>query len=373
MQKDVLRYLGGASRRLRLRRALESAACGAIAAAMAAATVQVICWWAGRPRWWPVVFLLPLGALIGAIVGAAGRAGRRQAAMLLDARADLAERLATAAEMAEAGADDPAARCVYAQAMDAAGRARTNRVSLWRRTPATPASLGLAVGVCVVLGFLPARAADLSEAGEVLGDVAAALETLSPAEATEVAGGLRILARQAAGKAELSEALARAAGATERGRIETLRAAVAELQRALAGADDETRRQILNGIVAAVGSGKRPGGLARRARGAGGEAASNGLRPSPDAGERPAAAGGRVGVYDPLYADVLRKTRARPRPTGDGPAQPRAIDTHPGANEVRLADAWRRARGRASAALAGGQIPAEYRPIVRRFFATEQP
>ena len=64
----------------------------------------------------------------------------------------------------------------------------------------------------------------------------------------------------------------------------------------------------------------------------------------------------RALVYDPAYENV---------PGANGPSLPSPGGRRP---FVALADAWARAKAQAAAALSRGEVPPEYRPLVRRFF-----
>ena len=75
-----------------------------------------------------------------------------------------------------------------------------------------------------------------------------------------------------------------------------------------------------------------------------------------DGGEKPLLA--RVYVYDKSYGKVS---------DANAPAPGRRVAAGEG-DLIQLDDAWGSAQGRASAALAAGSVPAEYRRLVRRFF-----
>jgi len=100
-----------------------------------------------------------------------------------------------------------------------------------------------------------------------------------------------------------------------------------------------------------------PDVLARAAGAGGGEDATGVARSRPAAGG--GNGGGVVRVWDPLYAKVA----AEGPPSGD---RGDGVGETP---MVPYEDAWAAARRRAAEALVGDTVPAEYRRMVREFFA----
>jgi len=289
--------------------------------------------------------LLPLGAVVGAATVWIRGVCPREAAMYLDRRGRLRERLATAAELDASPAGNSAvARTVYAQALTAYRSRRADRLAMWRRTRATPAGLGLIVLLCVVLAFVPSI-----ERRELHGEgrrLAAAIASAAPADRQAAADSLRKAARQAGGKPELAGRLVRAARAVEirdEGRLGDIL--------------DELRREGFE--IASVVPGKLL--TAARAAKAGG-ASTSGAAPGPGgAGRSQAGSGGLVRVYSPGQG----RRPAAGAANEDSGGEP---DVGAVRETIPYAEAWSAARERAAARIAGGKIPPQYRRLVRDFF-----
>ena len=361
MRDDVWAYLGRAGRRLQLHRAVEWAAQGATCGALLATAWVVAAWICGWHAGLLPLAAAPLGALAGVAAAMAAGMDRRRVAMVLDRRAHLRERMATAAEMARRHADDPVARYVYAQALATAGRQGAEGVSLWSRTRRTPAAMALAVLLCVVVTSLTAGPIRDQLLQELPANLSAARIAMTPPERRDTARKLQILAGHVRTKADMARMLRQTAAALEQ-RPEAFDRALKELEAAVSRMARGDNQKMIAEIAAAFGVVSRDTpGPTRAVRARDDEPAAE----TPDPTTR--ADSGLVGVYDPLYAGALR---TMDRPGGTGPA----TDRPPGGNDDRrlpMDIAWRRARRRAEAGLIANQVPTAYRGIVRRFFDTE--
>jgi hypothetical protein len=435
----VLAVLRGAARRLLLVRAAEAAAVGAVAAGLAVTAAQagllagrahpalgaaiallpilagaaVLRWPAlrraaqfdGREAWTvaatacgvavigalavlagravpqgrlllPVV-LVPLGALAG-VAGAALRGVTLgQAALYHDIRFGLAERLTTAAELAEApacgaqgpgrgsggGPDVQVARWVFGQAVAAAERAELPRRGLWRRTRATAGAIVLAASLCTVLALISPPGSARASA-DSFDDIRDRVRMLDPREKRQLVEALQRLAEQVDRDPALHRRLLAAAAAAAKD--QQLDSRLAELQNAVADADDAQAAAIARAILMAVGLPAGPDGGDGQGGASAAQLAGNGHAVSPaptidpntldaNAAEKPLPA--RTLVYNPAYAGIA-DANAPASPPGAAPAL----------QFVSFDDAWSQARARAAEALRANTIPPEYRDIVRRFF-----
>jgi len=268
------------------------------------------------------------------------------AAEFLDGRATLNERLATAVYLTQ---DHPRtgvmARAVFSQALAALHDRRPHKAPMWRKTRAAAAALVLAVLVCAAVALLPGRG------GPNARELAVALGQMSPRQRARIAEALL----RAAGSADprLAETLASAAKLVEAHDPETL----AKTIRKLKEQNFSFVTVIPSDLLIAMGlggSGDDTGKSADLRR-------SNGVTPRPRDGNTvsPAAAdpdARRVLVYDPNYD----------APTTSGLSPP------PADALVPYDTAWSAARDRAARALARGNVPTRYRPIVRAFFLDKQ-
>ena len=337
MPDEVLRYLRRTSRRILGRRAIEAAGLGVIVGGLAAAAGQIVLWMAGRPHRAAGIMILAAGLLAGAIVALIKGVSLRQAARYVDNRAALDERLTTAVELAAAGDRSPAARCVYAQAAEAARCAEASAVNLWVRGRVTASGAMLAVLLCGTLAMLPQRRG----ADEQIID---ALAEMSPEVVRALAEEFARAARAADANAPL---LARAVEATKQKDARALAAILADLRR---------RGVRLVRIV-------RPEVLARATAGGSDANGSAETRPAaPSTGGPDRYAGGPVHVWDPLYDKFNPGRRSTTKPAGIDDPLP----------VVSYGDAWSAARLRAAGALRTSSIPPEYRRMVRDFFSDRQ-
>ena len=422
MREDLLSILAAAARKLLVVRSVESAAIGAVAAGLGAAACEAawavawvslpaaaafcvvpvlaavglavsgrmrralrlsdavawpaagVCGLAGLagmlavlaglyadvPRWALPLMLVPAGALVGAVAAAVRGVSLGQAAVFHDVRLHLEERLSTAAELARsARRDDPFARCVYAQALRAAREGQVGGHAGWRRTRATAGALGLSIVLCAAVALLPTWGpADIERSFE---QIRARAADLRPAKRKELIETLRQLAELAEKNPALRERLIEAAEAAAKD--EDLAGKLGQVEEALAGADVAEAARIARKLLGATSPDGPSGGSKGAATAPSHPGAGRKPPAIPDANsivgdgvEKPLVA--RVFVYDKSYRDVA---------DANGPA-PAGRKGGQDATFLRLDDAWRAARDRASAALAAGSVPAEYRGLVRRFF-----
>jgi hypothetical protein len=354
--------------RLRCVLGLPSAVGWAVTAILAASgAAGAACVAAGAATAIPKVLLplalMPVGALAAAAVAAVGGVSRLQAAVYLDVRLGLQERLSTAAELADSPqADGPAARCVFAQAVAAARHARPERQSVWRRTRATAGALGLAAAMCAAVALLPTLGTvDVEGAME---RVEAAAADLSPKQREDLTQTLRRLAEEVKNNPKLAAALRAAVLAAEKNLPEQLQEELRRAQDALSAERDAEAARTTLALLRALGLPAGGGGdqAAAGGKGTGAEQPAAPATRAVDANDITARGGAtppvaRVFVYDKSYEKFAGSAT---KPAGAIPA---------GAGQfVPLRDAWSSARDRAASALTAGSVPAEYRPIVRRFF-----
>jgi hypothetical protein len=330
--------------------------------------------------------LLPISLVpLGAAAAAAGVALRGitlgQAALYHDIRFGLAERLITAAELAEAPADgvqtqdhgsgggtDPRiARWVFDQAVAVAGQADLARRGLWRRTRATAGALVLAAALCTVLALISPPGSARASA-DSFDDIRDRVRMLNPRGKRQLVEALQRLAERVERNPALHRRLLAAAAAAAKD--QQLDSRLVELQDAVADADDAQAAAIARAILRAVGlpagpdgGGDEPGGPNAAQLAGGGHTVS----PAPaidantlDANQAEKPLPARTLVYNPAYAALADANPGAPglAPQGATPAT----------QFVHLDDAWSQARARAAEAMRANTIPPEYRDIVRRFF-----
>ncbi|MCK4602306.1 MAG: hypothetical protein KAU28_07555, partial [Phycisphaerae bacterium] len=191
--------------------------------------------------------LMPLGAAIAAAATGIRGVSLREVAILLDMRADLAERLATAVELAEtADCDKPYARTVCAQALSAVREKRPQNLPVWNRSRATTGALGLVGLLCLTLALLPAQPP--SEPGGELA-LAVRLDSLSREQRRKLAERFRQAAGGPRTDSELAEKFLQAAAAVEIRDRETLEKTLQKLREA----GVELRKVIPPDVLAAAG------------------------------------------------------------------------------------------------------------------------
>jgi len=324
----------------------------------------------------PIV-LVPLGALAAGAWTTLRGVTLGQAALYHDIRFGLAERLTTAAELAEApaggaqrpalgpggGPDPQVARRVFSQAVAAAGRADIASRGLWRRTRATAGAVVLAGALCTVLALISPPGSARASA-DSFDDIRDRVRMLSLAEKRQLVQALQRLAEQIERDPGLRRRLLAAAAAAAKD--QHLDRRLAELQDAVADADDAQAAAIARAILRAVGlpagpEGGNESGGTNNAQLAGG---SKAVAPTPmidadaidaNQAEKPLLA--RTLVYNPAYAALA-----------DANAPPATQAATPPPRFVPLGDAWSQARARAAQALRADTVPPQYRDIVRRFF-----
>ena len=321
-------------------------ACGALGALLG--------WAEATPRWAVAVGALGVGAAVGGVLALVRGVSALQVAVYLDIHGELDERLATAAEASAGGDDGPLAQQLYAQAVAALDARPPRSVPAWKRTRATLGALGLAVVLCLAMWALPLMGARARTRPTTLAELSDAVGEMSPRTVQLVAATMQARAAEAGLGDAAAGALRRSARAVRSKDAERVRKALADLAKALETADEATRRRIESAILAAAGGGPggRPDVPAAGANDNGG--ADSRLTSVAQSGGKP------VRVYHPEYADALRRMRTGAL-TVPGP------DTH-----VSMDVVWRHARDDAAAALASGDVPADYRPILRAFFDTEK-
>jgi len=325
------------------------AICGVLGAAMILRGGE-----ASVARW--LVAAVP--AVAAAAVGAAVRLLRgvslREAGLFLDLRFDLKERLATGAELAAAGREDPAAAVVYEQAVGAF-RGGLARGPVWTRGRRTAAALALVVLAGASLAAIPSAAG----AGGVSARAAARLDrigrqfaAMDSRQRAELAERLRQAAGAAVAEGALAESLRSAAAAAANGDAAKLLDSVTAARLTLQTAD----RQAQAGVEAALAQGERQTGDGDQ-----GDTAAGTTAPAPggDGGPQGAACPPWAYVWDPAYARAGADTE---------PAEAPTASSVPAAGFLTYDQAWRAAQDRAAQALAGGKVPARYRRLVRDFF-----
>lgn len=301
--------------------------------------------------WIASAALVCAGALAGAALACVRGVSVLQAAVYLDIHGRLDERLATAAEAVADKADGVLANQLYAQALDALAITPYRKIPAWKRTRATLGAMALAAALCGAMGSLPSLRAAAEPVVANLADLPAAVGEMGSRKIHLVVAAMRTSAAGKGVGAEVSAALRESARAVARKDPEQVARAMDELAKALETADDATRRRIKAAILAAAGA-SGGGGDGAKSNGAKTVAGGNGQ------GDGQTRGGKGVLVYDPAYAAAMKQM---------GKGAPDAGDD----NRVAMDDVWRDSRAKASAALDAGRVPAEYRRIIRKFFATE--
>jgi len=337
-----------------------------VLAGAAAGALLLSGWYAAVPRGAAAAALLIAFAPAGALGCLVRGVSPLRVARYLDARAGLRERLATAAELAlgptARSASAPAAEAVYAQALAALRSARPQRDPMWRRTRRTAAALALAVLLCGTLLLLPSRPAEDRYGAARLAD---ALGRMSPEDRERLAKAFAAAVQPTTDP----EVAANLLGCAQVVRVND----PAELERML----DKLRRAgfrplsvVPGDLLAAAGIGASGAGDATARKDDAERAAHSGAPPDANRPADPNAESaaraferGVVRVYDPRYSRV-------------SPPGAAAADANAAARNGRAfrpySDAWTAARRRSADALASNRVPFEYRPIVRRFFLSEE-
>lgn len=338
MHEELRGILRHTARRLLWTRAAEAAAVGAVAGGLCAAALQLaglLGWLHWRFAWAPLL-AIPLGALVGAMARLVRPVTVLQAAAWLDAHGAYAEQCTTAAElMSSKNPDPPAVAYVCRKALEALRNDR-RPLRFRRRGRATLGAIALAVLLCLTLALLPEKPAQ-----SPWHRLAAQAAALSQPQRKQAAADLLRQAQQAEGDSALAQDLAQAAAALNQERREFITMDLAELQAALEQAPKEVAQAVMRALQDAVSG----------VEGAG-EPSPAGAPQTALAPTTAPAARGDVTVYDPLY-----------RPSGAATA---SMPT--GSPQVPYQDAWTAAQSRAEAQLRTGQVPPEYRELVRKYF-----
>ena len=323
----------------------------------------------------PIV-LMPLGAAAAAAGAALRGITLGQAALYHDIRFGLAERLTTAAELAEApaggvhmpahgsggGPDWQVAKWVFGQAVAAAGQVDLPRRGLWRRTRATAGALVLAAALCAVLAVISPPGSARASA-DSFDDIRVRARMLNPREKRQLVEALQRLAERVERDPDLRRRLLAAAAAAAKD--QQLDTRLAELQNAVADADDAQAAAIAKAILRAVGLPVGPDGYGSSGANTA-QLTGNGHAVSPvppfnpgtlDANQAEKPLPARTLIYNPAYAAVA-----------DANASPATQAGTPAPQFVPLDDAWAQARARAAEAMRANTVPPQYRDIVRRFF-----
>ena len=333
---------------------------GGIAAALAGLLEHV-------PKNW-LILILPAGSLLPAVVAVASAASLGRVAMDVDRRADLGERLSTAWELLAREDDAPFAAAVQDQAIDQLARRDLKRVRFWNRTRATVGALGLAVlAAGLMLPWAPLETPEAARARRWQAVSRRAGESLTQPLAV-LGGPFAAVDGKLAGQVRRLEDLARLLregraehAAQWEGRVVELDTLAAALRRASQAEDTPpaVKRQLAELIEAVERASARIAAAMAEEPPA---APARGAAELAEAATRPAAGGPPAAwatVYHPGYVSATR-------PPTTGPA--------PGLVErpVPFDEAWAAARRRAAESLRGEGVPAEYRRLVRDFFAVEQ-
>jgi len=325
---------------------------------------------AGAMRLAPIVLLA--GGAAGAAVAVARGASVQEAAILLDVRCDLGERLSTAAELALAGRSDaPLAPVVLGQALWAIKGVPWGLRQFWRRGRATAGAMGLSAVLCLTLAALSSG----RSVNPPLQALVQSYETLPAVDRQKLAEDLRRAAKLAQENPALARRLLAAAGAAASDQAVEFKENLTEVE-----------KSILSGV-------KLPPAAAEILRRAGeqfahsgpeGQAAadSNALLAGPGAGAaldanragQPVFPGGEGGfdktpavvrVFDPEYAKVLA---GNPQA---GAVLPGGSSPDAGKGYVFGNAAWAAAKDKASQAISAGNIPPQYRQLVRDYFLSQ--
>ena len=279
-------------------------------------------------------WLLPvawaIGAAIGAAVGFLWPVQTLAEAARIDRQRGAKERLATAVELARSDrADEPVARACYRQAVAAVGPVRALDGEIIAASRRWLAGAALAALLAVTINAL---------AYEI---TRPALAALTGAQREALAGAFRDQVA-VVGADEVRRALADAAIYIEADDEGAFQEAIVELRRRGFRPVELTPEAV------------RAAGMLMRSEQV--TSSDPGSTPTPADGNADDRAGPWTNVYHPAYT---------PEGGSDEPGAPgEAVATS-------FEEAWSAARLRAGKALRRGDVPAEYREIVRRYFATE--
>ncbi|MDY7009274.1 MAG: hypothetical protein SVV80_00775 [Planctomycetota bacterium] len=324
------------------------------------------------PKNW-LFLIFPAGAFISSVIILVRGAALRRVAVLVDRRRGLRERFSTALELIESGeslAGQPFACAVRRQAIASADEPHYRRVSFWNRTRATGGALGLAVvAATLMLAVEPLESLSAKQqrrwdgvsirAGEnILKQLAAIKEqTADDSATTEQIHKLEKLAENLRA--------ARPADAKQwRGKVVELDEIIAALRETVqSGKVDSGASERIGRLIEAmerVAAGITEGMISHEYAGAG-DSLSPGRAEGPQftPPARTEAPWSPLTVYNPLYTPTTATTSTDSATTG-------------GNIRIPYEKAWADARRRAAEAMDKGNVPAEYRQLVRDFFDTDR-
>ena len=307
----------------------------------------------GVAVWVLPAVLIPGGAVVGAARRWLKGVTPREAAVFLDQRYGLREHLSTAAELAEASADDSPARCVYARALTAARGLPGDKANFWFRTRRTPAGLLLVMILCGVLLLFPS--AGLVGRTTETERIITRLDAMSFVRRAAVAEAFRQAAGETKGEANQRN-FASIAKAIEIGDDRSLRKLLKAMEwsglRPREILSPELQREL--GIASASEGRDTPAGRANRTE-------SDGIDVPSNHTDRDTDLPRRVGVYHPDYAKSVRAPEKRS-------AAGLSRQVRKPATREQVSDPWRAVCARAGEGREAGKVPLAYRPIVRAFF-----
>ncbi len=323
-------------------RTVDFAACGAIAGAAVAAGALFISIVFSLPltsSWW---FLIPLACgAAAALFRLLKGTGTIEAGMFLDLAFNAREQFSTAAELAERRADSDPARYIYRLAVAGHGRLPRN-INYHRRGRKTLAILLLMLLLCFVLQL---TAAGIREPAPSNTEFLADIRGMPPAEREKLAAKIRTLSGGYSDSER--EALEKLAAIADSPDNEAIDALLKKL--------DRSRIELAELVAVEIPSLPGESGTtdSGSAAGANNDGISNAL---PATGDEGRAGTVTIPVYNPRYAAVR---------SGSAAAPAAAAPPH---RELDAGRRWAQARKKAAAMIRAGDIPVEYRAILRSFF-----
>ncbi len=343
MQAEIRTILKRFTRRLLLTRIFESAvlfSAGSAALCGLVMTISLITNFNLHFDLWvlPVLFI-SAGALAGFFIALFKGASVRQAAIFLDARYKLQERLTTAAEFSEENSYCPAVACIFDQAVTVA-RQIPARPSFRKNPPAISAALILGVLFCGLLSLIPdSEPKQTSLATDEIRQAVEVMNKMPPDSRAE---------------------LARAISATPT-KDEKIQAKLNALSRAIIAGNQAEQRRILAELRQA---GYRPiaelpehlqlelsqAGADKLAKAS---SLDNTSQQQPDENSKSTSASQPVRIYHPDY---------------DTATSPPAWQTQETSQPSPADPAWLTTKALAARNAQPGKIPPSYQPIVRRFY-----
>lgn len=287
---------------------------------------------------------LPLGAVAAWVAGPTSR----EAAILLDAKCQLRERLSTAGELLQREEQGPFVDALFAQVVDLARQKELARVPMWRRTRATAGALGLAVLLCLAMNLLPLPRPPTDQ--QLAQSLVKNVESLTPQQ-----------------RADLIKALADAAAKSADPKVqENLQAARAAVEQADAAALQKAMELLVAGKVEiktivppSLGGTGMEAGI-----GADQHANAGGVTPTPAPTPTPSVTPTEIPSGPIMVRVLVPHYNVTTAATGSATVAPSSPS-----DMVPWNTAWDAARARAEADLSRGSIPPEYRQLVRDYFA----